>query len=445
MGLAIDGLVSGMDTTGLINSLMKIEALPQNLLKQKVSSSQSFITALQGLNSKISSLADLATPTAKPDSFDVFTASSSSSTVTASASKTAAAGHVEFTVDRLAQAQVAVSDLVTEWSATELTITGADGVPLVVTADSTSLDDIVSAINKSDAGVTAVKVAAGKDAITGEAQYRLQFTAKETGLAGGFTITGGTEQITTIKQPEDAAVKLWAGTSVEQTITSSTNTFANLLPGVDVTVTTKSDDPVTLTVARDDKKIGKMAGDLVDKLNGIFAEISVKSTVTNSTDANGKPMVSGGPFTGDSTVRDANQKLLAAASLPVGGKSPSEIGVTLTKTGTLEFDPEKFQAALKENPAQVQSMMQELATRVADAATSLSDKYDGSLTTKIKGQESVVKDLNTQVDEWDRRLTSRRSALERTYAALEVQLSKMHSQSNWLGSQLAGLQGGSSS
>ena len=46
-------------------------------------------------------------------------------------------------------------------------------------------------------------------------------------------------------------VTLWAGTSAEQVVTSSTNTFADLLPGVSVTVTAASPDPVTLTVARD--------------------------------------------------------------------------------------------------------------------------------------------------------------------------------------------------
>ena len=34
--MGIDGIVSGLDTTSLINSLMQVEAMPQTLLKQKV-------------------------------------------------------------------------------------------------------------------------------------------------------------------------------------------------------------------------------------------------------------------------------------------------------------------------------------------------------------------------------------------------------------------------
>jgi flagellar hook-associated protein 2 len=47
--------------------------------------------------------------------------------------------------------------------------------------------------------------------------------------------------------------------------------------------------------------------------------------------------------------------------------------------------------------------------------------------------------MNNQIANWDVRLADRRTSLERTYAALEVQLSSMKSQSTWLGSQLAGL------
>ena len=66
MGMAVDGLISGLDTTSLINSLMQAEAIPQTLLKSKVTDSTTYITAMQALNSKIAALADLATKTSKP-------------------------------------------------------------------------------------------------------------------------------------------------------------------------------------------------------------------------------------------------------------------------------------------------------------------------------------------------------------------------------------------
>ena len=60
MGMAIDGLISGLKTTDLINSLMQAEAIPQTLLKNKVTDSTTYITAMQALNTKVAALADAA-------------------------------------------------------------------------------------------------------------------------------------------------------------------------------------------------------------------------------------------------------------------------------------------------------------------------------------------------------------------------------------------------
>jgi flagellar hook-associated protein 2 len=76
---------------------------------------------------------------------------------------------------------------------------------------------------------------------------------------------------------------------------------------------------------------------------------------------------------------------------------------------------------------------------VSDAATAASDKYTGSITTAITGKQSVVKDLNTQIDSWTDRLTMRRATLQTQYAALETSLSKLQSQSSWLAGQLSSM------
>ncbi|MCU1442272.1 MAG: flagellar cap protein, partial [Cryobacterium sp.] len=170
-----------------------------------------------------------------------------------------------------------------------------------------------------------------------------------------------------------------------------------------------------------------------------FSDIASKTKVSTTTDASGTTSTKGGVFTGDSTIRDINQRMLSAGSLPVNGRSPSEFGISITKSGTFEFDKEKFAAAMAKEPAAAQATLQAIATRVAAAATTASDKHDGMLTSKITGQQSEVKDLGNQIDDWDRRLSSRRVTLERTYSALEVALSNLNSQSSYLTSQLAGL------
>lgn len=432
MGISIPGLASGLDSAELIKSLMQLEAIPQTLLKNKATLTTNTNTVLQALNTRIADLAEFAKTTATPEALDLHTATSSSDSVTATVGAGAGAGSLDITVDALARKQTSVSDAVTGWSG-DLTIDGPNGA---VTVTATSLDALATAINNSEAGVTAMKVSAGTDAL-GEKLYRLQFSSAETGAASAFSVTGLGTTVTGTAQ--DASVTLWGGTAAEQTVTSASNTFEDLLPGVAVTVSAVSALPVTLTVARDTQGATKAVADFVTKLTDVFTFIDTRSKVSTTTDATGNPVTSGGVFQGDSTVRSAKDGLMSAISMPINGHSPSEIGISVTKTGTIEFDAEKFAAALAEDPAKVEAAIAGLAERVAASATLQSDKYDGVLTSKITGQESLARNLNDQIAEWDNRLAKRQSNLERTYAALEVRMSALNSQSSWLSSQIASL------
>ena len=447
MVIALPGLATGMDTTGLISSLMRIEAIPQLLLKNKVSSSQSMVSSLQALNAKIASLAELGKATAKVGALDLYTATSTSDAVTAKAGAGATSGSVDLVVDRLAQSQAGVTAAMTAWpnDPPVLTIVAAGGTRTEITALSTNLDDVVSAVNASAAGVTAMKVA------TGTGEYRLQLTSTTSGSAGAFTayrgsgadIDAGTAVdlfaepgAAVIKAAQDAQVTLWAGTAAAQTITSATNTFTGLLPAVDVTVTAVSATPVTVNVARDGVQITAKAEELVTALNGVFAYIKSNSAVTSGSAGTS---TKSGIFTGDSMVRNVGDRILSAATMPVAGRSPSEIGISITRDGNITFDAEKFAAAMASDPAFVETALQEIAGRVDAAATVASDKYTGMITSRITGQESMVKNLNEQILEWDDRLATRKATLERVYSGLEVQISRMNAQSAWLSSQLATL------
>ncbi|NII51938.1 flagellar filament capping protein FliD [Frigoribacterium endophyticum] len=456
--LGIDGLASGLDTTSLINSLMSIEATPQTLLKNKVTAANSFVTSMQTLNAQVAALATTATTAAKPGSIDLFTATSSSTAVTAKAAAGAASGSIEFTVGATAQAKTAVTAAMTAWptSPATLTFTSSAGKQTEVTAASSSLDDVVKAVNDSAAGVKAVKVPVGKDA-SGAAVYRLQLTSATSGATGDFAVHRGTAAETTagtapdllaepgaavVKTARDASLTLYAGTAAEQVVTSASNTFTDLLPGVSVDVTAAAVGaaaPVTIMIGRDATAAGKVASGLVSSLTAVLGAITAGQATTSTTGATGNTTVKGGAYTGESSVRAVQQALQSAASQPIGGKSPSTIGVVIQKDGSFSYDADKFSAALAADPVGTQSMLSTLADRIAKAASSASDKASGTLTTVITGQQSVVKDLGGRIADWDLRLATRRATLQTVYSNLEVTLSNLNSQSTWLSSQVASL------
>ena len=450
MGISLDGLSSGLDTTSLITQLMSAEAAPQNLLKTQVTTSNTMISALQGLNTRMATLADSATTTAKVGSLDLYSATSSSTALTVAVATGASAGELQVVVSALAQSQVGVSAAMAAWpTPSTITIVGHSGRPLEITPVSNSLDDVASAISSSTAGVTATKVASGVDG-SGNKLYRLQFSSKTSGADSSFRIYQGAAADRSdandvlmasgsamIKTAQNASAILWKGTSAEQVITSATNTFTDLLPGVSVTATAAFTDPVTIAVRRDDTKISAVAKGLVDSISSAFVLIAAQTAVSTTTDASGKSTTSAGVFAGDSNIRDIRQKTLDAASAPINGHSPSEYGIVLTRTGTITFDPDKFATALATDPTTVMAAVQTIASRIATVATAASDKYDGTLTNQITGDQSQVKSLGDQISAWDVRLASRKSTLQRTYSAMEVLLSNMKAQSAALSSQLS--------
>ena len=454
MSLAIDGLVSGLDTTSLINSIMQLEAAPQTLLKNRVSASQTLVTALQGLNSSVANLATSAGNAAKPTSTDLFKATSSASSITVSASSGATAGRIDLSVTSTAKAQVSVTAALTEWpdDPPTFTIVAADGSKTELTAASTSIEDIADAINNAGAGVAAVRVAAGIDAGSGDPLYRLQLTSTETGADAAFSIYRGTEaEVTAMTAPDllalpgsatvtsasDASVTLWAGTPAEQVITSATNTFSDLLPGVTVTVSAVELTPAAITVARDTTAVSKVASGLVDSIKSSLAFIDARSAVTQGSSSGGA--TTAGVFTGNATVREVRGRLLTAGTAPVDGRSPSEIGLTITKEGSMTYDEAKFSAAYAADPVGTTDMMRTIASRVEAAGKAASDKFGGSISNLITGQQSSIRSTNEQIASWDDRLNARRVTLERVYAALETQLSNLNAQSSWLSAQVAAL------
>ena len=454
MGISLDGLSSGLYTTSLITQLMTAEAAPQALLKAQVTKTTTVITALQGLNTRMATLADSATTAAKVGSLDLYSAKSSSLALSAAVATGASTGELQVVVSALAQSEVGVSAAMAAWpSPATITIVGHSGTPLEITPASTSLDDVASAINSLTAGVTATRVASGVDG-SGTRLYRLQFSSKTTGSDSAFTVYQGTAADVSagtatnvlaapgsavIQRAQNASVILWKGTPAEQVITSASNTFTDLLPGITVTASAVSADPVTIAVSRDDSKITAVAKGLVDAISSAFVLIAAQTAVTTTTDVSGKTTTAAGVFAGDGSIRDIRQKTLDAASAPINGRSPSEYGIVLTRTGTISFDPDRFAAALATDPTTVMAAVQTIATRLAAAATAASDRYTGTLTNKITGDQSQVKNLGDQVLAWDIRLAGRKSTLQRTYSAMEVLLSNMKAQSSALSSQLSAL------
>jgi flagellar hook-associated protein 2 len=475
MTSSIDGLISGMSTSDMISQLMRVEAVPQTALKAKVSAQNKAVAAYQSVNTRMSSVLTAARALGKSEAWGAMKASSSSDAVAVTAAAGAAAGSISFTVDRLAAAHTvtfdgwvgSLTDATTSavMSGGSLSVRRTDGTTVSVSPSDGSLQSVITAINSTtDAAyrAAALQVSPGK--------YTLQLTAIETGDAGVFAAAPaeidqlGPTAVTT--QGVDAKIIL--GTTADAVpITSATNTFADVLPGITLTVSKQQTaTPVTVTLVPDTDGLAAKAQALVDSANVALSEI-----VSQTRPRNGD--LPAGPMVGDSALRNLTQEILGTVSGGAGNLgSLSQVGVSVTRDGKLAFDKSTFLTSLAADPkgtrAYFDSYENVAHTSATDAfqpgwdtATGLARKLEhvaatasegvilptdpadkpkvGTLTELAQRRNDFIRDLNAQVAAWDVRLSARKSALQRQWGNLEVSLGKLKSQSTWLAGQLAGL------
>ena len=432
--------VSGVGTINvakMVNQLMSVEGNQQILLKQKAAAQQSAITALQSINSGMLNLKTLsegiigAGVTAQP--WNNLAGTSSDTSISVTAGTGAQAGTYNVTVDQLATAQqttyatsVAMADKVA--AAATLVISGAAGTPpTTVNVGTGTLSEVVAAINAAPAAgvsATAVQIAPG--------QFKLLLTSKVTGSSGGFSVTGMVDdsQLVNATVAQDAKVTV---PGIGQ-ITSTSNTFQNVFPGVTFTVT-KPATTATLTVANDATGMTSQVQKLVDALNSVLTTISAKSAY----DTTNKKA---GPLTGSPVATSLSDQLSDAVFSPTPGDSLSQIGIQTTRQGTYSFDASAFTAKLNSDPDSAQRLVEGLATRLQAISSSVTRIGTGQVSIAIDGGNSVLKTLNDQVADWDLRLADMRASYTRQFSALNTTLAKMQDQQSWLANQFSTMSAG---
>lgn len=110
MAGSVDGLISGMNTSTLIQQLMQLERQPQYRLMSQKREVESTVSLYRSLNTRFSAIGTAATSLAGDTSWQLAKATSSDATrVSVSASASAATGSLSFTVQQLATAHSAVT------------------------------------------------------------------------------------------------------------------------------------------------------------------------------------------------------------------------------------------------------------------------------------------------------------------------------------------------
>jgi len=318
-----------------------------------------------------------------------------------------------------------------------------------------TLNDVLSRINSSSAGVTAAY---------NTIEDRVTLTARTTG-SGGITLADGTDSnLLGALGLLDAGAKtngqnakigivgingFSAATDPDAApgtlIESSTNVFSNVVPGLSITAV-KTDSAVqTVTVASDTTTPTNKVKAFVDQYNNLVDEIT-------------KATAKGAPNAYNSDLRSMLSRIRSylytqVAGFDSGARSLVDLGLRTSSSDKthLSLDEKIFRSALEANPDRVSDLFKQTTTTTLGGITKTTPV---GIFAQLKGYLSSVTDssgifkqhdksvanqtrlLDNQILAGNKRLDDRRASLVKQFAAMEQAVSQLKSQQSAFLSQM---------
>lgn len=301
------------------------------------------------------------------------------------------------------------------------------------TTATSTLADLTAALNASGSPVSASLINTGDGTST---PYRLVLTARGTGTAGAMTIdTSGINvldpaQLSTVTGATDALLTVGGAT-----VTRSSNTISDLLPGV--TLNLAHAGTSTVTVASDAAGTTSRVQALVDAVNGVLSSVATQTAY----DATAKK---GGPLSGETLARGIADTLLDKALDAAGTgqtKVLSQLGIETTRDGKLSFTASKLATAMQNDPDGVAGLLSSFAKSVEDYATQATS-LDGVVTTSQAAAGQAAAQRQDQIDAFEVRMSAMQTAYQAKFAALDAALGTLKAQQSKVASAINSLPAG---
>ena len=368
------GIGSGVLTSDLVDQLVAAERRPTEVrLDQRTERTEALISAYGKLRSAVTELRLPMRQLGSADAMKSFSATSSGSNIDVSvdASK-ASRGSYSLDVKSLAQSQALASrDVFADRDATSVgrgtmaLQVGDKTTNITIDSSNDTLQGLANAINEANAGVSAGVIDTGNG-------FQLVLSADETGEANAVNIsvtedgaapglnrfafdTADPVNMDGMRQTIAASDAVMEINGVE--IRRATNTIENVVDGLTFNIT--GEGKSTIKVEQDTAAVAERVQAFVDKFNELQGTIRELSSFDSETGQ-------GSILTGDSTVRNIQSQLKRVLTDIIPGlenasvRSLADVGIgTDFRTGELQFDSQKFQQQLRENPDDVTALFAE--------------------------------------------------------------------------------------
>lgn len=438
MATTVGGLVSGIDTDTMVSQLVAAAAKPRTVIARQKAALEDKKDAFATLRSRGTALVTSLEALDTAGEFRSATGTSQNEdAVGVTVDGDAAIGTFSLSVSQLAQSAMYVSDAFT--GITSKTADGAfaegsfdityNGTTTSVTvgASSSSLQDVVDAINADVEGVSAYIMDTG-DATN---PFRIVLSGEDTGAdfditvsTAGLTGAGQVPVFTESVAAQDALLKV---NGID--VTSADNDVEDVVDGVTFNLRDEVavGSEVTINVGRD-------IDAMVEKMNGfVTAYNSVISYIRTQSVYNADEGIKG-PFIGESTQRSLKEMMqtLVSSSYSVSTALTSlgQMGFETQQNGELTLDEDVLREALSDNFDACVTLFTDdggVNKALRDGLDSYVDTDDGVITERMDGLDDRVEAQQERLDRFDRKLDAYEKRLKNQFLNMELAMSRFQS------------------
>ncbi len=416
------GLGSGINDASIISQLVAIETTPLTQMQTHVTNIQSASQTISSFSSTLSSLQAAAKALSDPTQYASYVATSSSSSIVASASSTATPGTYSVQVQQLAQAQI-------NYGSTQSSGTAALGMSgtLVITVGGTpysvpvgsgdSLATIAANISASGANVAASVVFDGTN-------YRLQVQSLASGAANAMTFDESGFSLGLSSTPYQTAQDAQA-TVNGISVTSPSNQVTGAIPGVTLALTSQTTSPASITVATNPSAIATSISSFVSAYNAVV-------TAGHAAAGYGATAPSNTLLTGDRAIESSLSQLSGIVAANVSGTDSSyrnlaSVGITLNNDGTLTLNQSQLTSAIQADPTGIEKLFVTstalgatgIMSTISNAIDTVANKSGSPLKSEIQSYANQVKSLQGQETSLQARIAQYQTQLQAEFSAME--------------------------
>jgi flagellar hook-associated protein 2 len=466
------GLGSGLEVESIITKLVELEKAPLTQLEAKAALITTRISTYSQIKSLASTLSDTALKLSLSTNWKAVAASSSDPSavsVTGSGTSTPVASAFSIQVQQLAKAQSTSTESfpsasgvgsgtlniqLGEWNAGSFTAGAGSAISVAVAATDTPAQ-IAAKINAAGAGVTAT-------VLTDSTGQRLLVRSSATGEASGFRIqavndgdtmpdTSGTGLSRLAFDPEAgtfgmATNTVQYGQDAQATInsvpiTSASNTFTDVIPGLSFTATKETTTAVEVSITSDTATMKKSVQDFVTAYNAFVSFISEATKYNAGAEE-------AGLLQGDSaaiSMQNALRALVGATASGGAFQRLSDIGVSVQQDGSLAIDDSKLTNAMKDldsvrnlftGDATEDDTSDGFGVRLKSLMSGLL-ATNGTINNRTEGLKSEEKQNTKDQDKVNDRAERVETRLRRQYTALDAQMAQLNALNTYIEQQVA--------